>query len=126
MLGLFRAKAQLAELEGEYLKLLQENSVAWQEAARMGRVVARYDARVKTRVDADTRVREAEETARVLGNRQTASDVFWTSVLNGEYDDGLIPVPTEPEDPYGEIPEDLGLTEEELAQFDADMAEECE
>lgn len=110
MLALFRAKARLSELEAEYLSALQENSVAWQEAARLGRVIARYDARVRTRVDSDIRVRDAEETARVLQNRQTASDVFWTSVLNGEYDEGLIPVPTEPETEYDET----------------DLTEECE
>jgi hypothetical protein len=99
-LGIFRNaqrfQRQLAELEEEYLKAVQENAVAWQEAARLGRVIATYDAKVKTRVDADTRLRAAEETARVANNRHAATDAFWTGLLNGEYDDGHIPAPMEP------------------------------
>lgn len=111
--GVFQGSDNLRELERQYLEAVEENAVAWQEAARLGRVIALYDARVKTRVDADTRVREAERTARVLTSRQTAVDVFWTSLLNGEYDDGLIPVPTEPAD---EFDSDLPDLEDEDGQ----------
>lgn len=91
-----KLEAQLSELEEEYLSSLKELSLAWREAGRLGKVVAQYDAKAKVRVDADTRLRAAEETARVMTSRMTAVDVFWTGLLNGEYDEGHIPAPTLP------------------------------
>lgn len=101
---------RLAELSEDYLKLLETSHLGWQEAGRLGATLAQYDARVKTRVDSDTRLRAAEDKARVSMARQTAMDVFWTGLLNGEYDEGHIPVPTEPAGEYD----------------DEDLEEECD
>lgn len=119
-------RKELAELGLDYVKALQENNVAWQEAARLGRVIAQYDAKAKVRVDADTRLKAAEETARVMTNRSTAMDVFWTGLLNGEYDEGYIPAPTLPVG-YDEVEEAAGEEEEPLAAWERDLLEgECD
>lgn len=112
------AEKALGELADDYLAALKENNIAWQEAARLGKVIAQYDARVKTRVDSDTRLRAAEETARVMTSRMTAVDVFWTGLLNGEYDEGHIPAPTLP---AAELDD-----EEEMPELDYEAHEECD
>lgn len=101
-----RLAAQLAELERDYFKQVEQNAVAWQEAARLGRTLAQYDMRAKARVDADTRLRAAEDQARVAMARQQAMEAFWTGLINGEYDEGQIPAPTLPIEEYEEDEDD--------------------
>jgi hypothetical protein len=72
----------------------EEASTAWAEVGRLGSQLAAYDADTKARVDADERVQEAERRWDIAAHRLRATEVFFTDLLAGAYDEGLQPVPT--------------------------------